>query len=195
MQRFAVLLAAVAMLFPATSTVLGAVIDFESFPSTPFSSYTESGVTFTPVGSPTDTCQALPTPNGTRGIAGGESFAWLPVRADISGGTGSVAVDLGDFSGGDSETLYLEVFNQAGQSLGRAEQYQSLSDPVRMYTLSLTLPGIAYAEFGSYGGLYGSGVLGDNFTFDSSSPPIPEPSTVLIWSLLAGLGLLWYRRR
>ena len=182
-------------LSPIYGTGYADVIDFENFPSSPFTSHTEKGVTFSAVGSPSDTCQIDICPNGTNAIAGGQSFGWLPVRADILAGATSVSVDLGDYSGlgSDSETLYLEAFDQAGQSLDRVEQYQSWDDPIRMYTLSLATANVDYVVFGSYGGMYGSGVHGDNFTFQS----VPEPSTLVlaVASLLAFALFGWSRRK
>ena len=43
------------------------------------------------------------------------------------------------------------------------------------------------------------GVVGDNWTvtYTKGTAPVPEPTTLIIWSLLGGLGVAvgWYRRR
>jgi hypothetical protein len=189
-------LGVVLALLVGTGIASGGVIDFETFPASA-SSYTQSGVTFSPVGTPSNVITTAVCPNGTKALFGGVGFAYLPIRADIASGATFVSVDLGDYGtsgqGGDAETLYLEVFNSVGQSLGRTEQYQSDFDPVRMYTLSLSYPNISSAVLGSYGGSYGSSVGADNFTFT----PTPEPSTIVLFATGAAslLFMAWRRRK
>lgn len=163
------------------------VIDFESFPGVSPTSYTVSGATFTGTGG-----GALWTssgPNGTQGLLAG-SAPFEELRADIAGGAAFVAVDLGD-NGGDSDRLFLEIFDSGNTSLG----YTDLVIPgsfTGMETLSLSASNIAYAIFGARDASSGSSVYSDNFTYDST--PIPGPGAIFLGGLGASL-VGWMRRR
>lgn len=140
------------------------------------SSYTEAGVTFT---APKLSTQN--TPNGTQGLLE-ESSPRNFIRADISGGTSMVSIDLGDY-GADSDLLFLDVYNSSNISLGHTEFFIDSSFN-GMHTLSLSAAGISYAIFGATNAVNGSSVYADNFVY----APVPEPETYAM--MLAGLGLL-----
>jgi hypothetical protein len=166
------------------------VITFEAFPSGPFASHTEQGVTFSAVGGG-GLIIRTGTPNGTKGLLETHSPRRL-LRADIGGGATFVSVDLGDYNA-DSDRLRLEIFDAANISLG----FTSLNLPssfVGMKTLSLSAPNIAYAIFGADMAVNGSSVYADNFTWEpaSSAGHMPEPASL---SVLALGALAAFRRR
>jgi hypothetical protein len=186
MKKNTLIIYSIALFAPfafATSSVHAApiTINFDALSLSGVSSYTESGVTFT-----APNFSTLDSPNGTLALLE-ESSPRNFLRADISGGAVSVSVDLGDF-GGDSDLLFLEVFDSSDTSLGRTEFFIEASFE-GMETLSLSTPGISYAIFGAIDAVNGSSVYADNFTIT----PIPEPETYAM--LLAGLGLLGFTAR
>ena len=186
MKKNTAFIYSIALLAPfafATSSVHAATttIDFDALSLAGASSYTESGVTFT---APNFSSQI--TPNGTLGILEDSSPRNF-LRADISGGTSSVSVDLGDYNA-DSDLLFLDVYDSSNALLGHTEFFIDGAF-TGMQTLSLSTPGISYAIFGATGGVGGSSVFADNFTITA----IPEPETYAM--LLAGLGLLGFTAR
>ncbi|MDP1549106.1 MAG: FxDxF family PEP-CTERM protein [Nitrosomonas sp.] len=190
MKKNTLIIYSIALFAPfafATSSVHAApiTINFDALSLSGVSSYTESGVTFT-----APSFSTLESPNGTLALLE-ESSPRNFLRADISGGAVSVSVDLGDFGddfSGDSDLLFLEVFDSSDTSLGRTEFFIEASF-TGMETLSLSTPGISYAIFGAIDAVGGSSVYADNFTIT----PIPEPETYAM--LLAGLGLLGFTAR
>lgn len=155
-------------------------------------SYTEAGVTFTPVGG--GVFSFTGTPNGTNGLLG-EGSPRQTIRADISGGATSVSVDLGDY-GADDDQLFLSIFDAFDVLLGQTQFFFS-SSIEGMQTLTASAPGIAYAVMGSTApSLNGSSVYVDNFTYESAGNAVPEPAT---WALMIGgfgaAGLMLRRRK
>lgn len=165
-------------------------IDFNSLSGNQGTSFTVSGITFSTSG--TGGLGALTTPNGTIGLLE-ESTPREFIRADISGGTTFVSVDLGDYDS-DADTIFLQIFDSANNSLGYASQYLD-SSFIGMKTLSLSSSGIAYAVFGSIApSVNGSSVYADNFTVRGSSSVPDAGSTLLL--LATALGTLgWVVRR
>lgn len=155
-----------------------ATIDFDSqFGSV--TSYTEQGVTFTPVGGGIMSFQS--TPNGTNGLLGMEAPRQT-IRADIAGGATSVSVDLGDF-GADDDQLFLSIYSSLDVLLGQT-QFFFIAANTGMQTLTASAPGIAYAIMGSTApSLNGSSVYVDNFTYEPAGNAVPEPAT---WALMIG---------
>ena len=191
MKKNTLIIYSIALFAPfafATSSVHAApiTINFDALSLSGVSSYTESGVTFT-----APNFSTLESPNGTFALLEESEPTRNFLRADISGGAVSVSVDLGDFGddfSGDSDLLFLEVFDSSDTSLGRTEFFIEASF-TGMETLSLSTPGISYAIFGAIDAVGGSSVYADNFTIT----PIPEPETYAM--LLAGLGLLGFTAR
>lgn len=177
----------IALLAPfafATSSAHAATttINFDVLSLSGASSYTESGVTFT---APSFS-SLYNTPNGTLGLLEDSSPDANFLRADISGGTSSVSVDLGDYNQ-DSDLLFLDVYDSSNVLLGHTELFIAASFS-GMETLTLSSPGISYAIFGAIASS-GSSVYADNFTISA----VPEPETYAM--LLAGLGLLGFMAR
>ncbi len=173
-----------------TPSAQATTIDFNSASLSSVSSYSDSGVTFTPIGG--GSFSTSQTPNGTAGILGDSGNVRQPFHAVIAGGAGSVSIDLGDFNA-DSDTLFLSIFNSSDVLLGTITQ---LIDGafIGMITLSLSNPSIAYAQFGSTTpSLGGSSVYADNFTYTQ----VPEPSTLALigMALLSMFGFGMMRRR
>lgn len=165
----------VIMVGPAHATV----IDFNSFPSGTFVSYTESGVTFSTVGGG-GAIIGDTTPNSTKGIHG-SNIPYKELQADISSHASFVSVDLGDFDG-DSDLLFLEVFNALNVSVGFTSVLIGVGF-TGMVPLSLSAPDIAYAQFGArFPAVNGSSVFADNFTYTL----VPEPNSFI----LAGFGII-----
>jgi hypothetical protein len=171
-------------------------VDFEGFPSTPVTSYTEGRVTFTAV----DGSQLVKWigPNGTYGITS-ITPPYAERRADIEGGTTFVSVDLGDYDGIDAETIFLEIFGPSGNSLGfTSKAIPATVGGLGMTTLSIGSEScIAYAIFGSRDTTNGSSVRADNFTFSDCPCPtvIPVPGAILLGTIGTGLVGCLRRRR
>jgi hypothetical protein len=173
---------------PAAAMV---VINFEDLPDSPFTSYTEAGVTFTAVGG--GLLQKFPdTPNGTFSLTGLNS-PYPELRADVAGGTRFVTVDLGDFAEIDAETVFIEIFGPSGNSVGFTSQ-DIPADLMGMTTLTLGAPCISYAIFGSRNSTLGNGssVPADNLTF-GGCPCVPAPGAILLGAI--GVRLLDHLRR
>ena len=173
-------------------TANAVIIDFESFPTTNFSSHSESGVTFTAVGG-SSTILAAITPNGTLGILDAPpSGPSQELRADFSSTVSSVSVDLGD-EGSDGDLLFLEVFNAADVLIGSTGLLIP-STFAGMTTLSVTAANISYAVFGSrFPSVNSSSVFADNFTFDVGGVAVSEPKAVSM--MISALGIFWLVRR
>jgi hypothetical protein len=165
-------------------TASATVVDFNAGVPSSFTSYTQSGVTFTAIGGGSMLYQM--TPNGTGGIIG-STIPRAEIFATISGGATSVAVDLGDF-GVDADLIFLQIFDASMTSLGYIDQ--AIGAGVSgMFNLSLSAAGIQFAQFGTRGpSQNGSSVYADNFAFTAPSvnQAVPEPFTLT----LVGLGLI-----
>ena len=163
---------------PASATT----INFDSAPSS-FTSYTESGVTFTAQGQSIST---LAGPGGpTELLSQGSPRA--PITAAFSAvKNGSFSIDLGDFDS-DPDLIFLELYNSSNTLLTSSTLLLSDTDSV-MHTLTAAANGVSYAIFGSRApSLNGSSVYADNFTFPSAAA-VPEPTS---WAMmLAGFGAL-----
>lgn len=183
----------VVVLFVAANPSLANItIDFEDFPDGPFAAYVKSGVAFTASGGGGQIYRSE-APNGTEGIIDYQIDPAGPskeLRADITVGATFVSVDLGDL-GGDSDKLFLEIFNSSGTLLDSTSETIA-STFSGMKTLSLTsVKRISYAVFGARSPAdNGSSVHADNFEFT----PIPAPGAILLGSI--GVGLVgWLRIR
>ena len=156
-------------------------------PGTPATavSFVSKGVTFS---APGGSLQLSGDPNGTQGLlAPGTAGPYVPIRADIGGGTSFVSVDLGDYDA-DADQLFLNVYNSSDTLLGTSTLLIP-ADFTGLKTLSLSAPGIAYAVFGSGPPSFnGSSVYADNFTY-STDNPVPEASTTVSLGLLLALGM------
>lgn len=174
-----------------TSAIAQAVtVDFNALGSSLGASYTSGAVTFVPtVGSDLTTGNS---PNGTRGLLGSAGEPYSTIRANIAGGTSSVAVDLGDFNQ-DADTVFMEVFSAANVSLGYTSQLLASSFS-GMVTLNLSAANIAYAVFGSIApSSGGSTVYADNFTYTAGAATPDAGSTLALFA--AGLGLVGFAAR
>ena len=174
-----------ALFILAGATSYANVIDFNAL-SGAYPTYTEQGVTFSPIG--TGSLLTAVDPNGTTGIYAPDGVTNDPIRADISGGATSVSVDLGDFAF-DADLLYLEIFNSADVSLGSTTLLTDISDSTN-HTLTLSAADIAYAKFGAP--TTGNSVVADNFTWTGGAA-VPEPGAIFLTA--SGLFALVLRRR
>ena len=178
----------------ATAPASAAVVDFSGTPDGCFASYTEAGVTFTSTNGNLMTSQNFGnTPAGSRGLVGActvnDIFSSITATF-ATPHSGSVAIDLGDL-GFDEETLFLRLFDAADNLL--AEATTLLGENVGgMFTLTTSASNIAYAIFGSVGGIDGSSVYADNFTFVSRQQ-VDEPAPLALAAL--GVVLLAAARR
>jgi hypothetical protein len=169
-------------------------VTFEALPETPFNSYTEGPVTFTAVDG--GLLMRDLAPNGTLALRAVTS-PYPEMRADIAGGASFVSVDLGDYANIDSETVFLEIFDAADNSLGFISEDVPI-DRMGMTPLELSGPCFAYAIFGARNSSInnGSSVRADNFTFELCPPcpnVIPAPGAILLGTI--GTSLVGYLRR
>jgi len=112
-------------------------------------------------------------------------------RATFASLTNFISVTLGDFNQ-DPDTLYLFAYDSSNNVIG-SQSYNLPADSYAGITLSLSVANIAYVEFYGVGVNYNS-VYWDNFTFNETTNPVPEPATILL--LGAGLiGLAGYGRK
>ena len=165
-------------------------IDFNGFSSG--TSYTQSGATITDTGG--TGLVGSTDPNGTTGLLSATG-PYAPLRADISGGTDFVSIDLGDFDS-DPDLLFLDAYDSSNTLIGSTSLLIDASFS-GMKTLSLSIAGIDYVIYGSTApSLGGSSVYSDNFTFDSTPPPVPEPLTLALFGAgLAGAAAVRRRRK
>lgn len=118
----------------------------------------------------------------------------LIVEAVFDGPVSAVSVDLGDMYYEDefvydADRVFLEVFGETGNLLGRTF-FQRAAETNVFNTLSLTVSGIFSAKFGTDAGDFGF-IAVDNFTYTPT--PIPLPASLPL--LLAGVGGLALLRR
>jgi len=168
-------------------------ITFEALPDVPFNMYVEGLATFTAVDG--GLLKRDTAPNLTWALRA-VTEPYPEMRADIAGGASSVSVDLGDFAGIDTETVFLEIFSASGTSLGFISEDVPI-DRMGMTTLTLSGPCFAYAVFGARNSSInnGSSVRADNFTFEPCTcpPVIPAPAAILLGAV--GVGLVGRLRR
>lgn len=185
----------VALGLALTSIATQAVtIDFNGLAGgSTLTSYTSGAVTFVATTSATSLLVAE-TPNGTNGLLGGSSTPYSTIRANIAGGAAAVSVDLGDFNQ-DADTIFLEVFNAANVSLGKATQGLAASFD-GMVTLSVEAADISYAVFGSTApSTFGSSVYADNFTYRVGNAVSAPDAGNTIGLLALSLGLMAWAAR
>ena len=168
-------------------------VDFNSLSGSLGSTYSTAGITFSTTGSGGLTVGI--TPNGTAGLLGGNTQPYQFIRADIAGDASFVSVDLGDYDQ-DADTIFLQVFDSANNSLGFSSQLLDASF-TGMVTLNWSAANIAYAVFGSTApSTGGSSVYADNFTTRGAST-VPDASSTLglLAAGLSTLGLAARRRK
>ena len=86
-------------------------VTFEALPDVPFNMYVEGLATFTAVDG--GLLKRDTAPNLTWALRA-VTEPYPEMRADIAGGASFVSVDLGDFAGIDTETVFLEIFGAVG---------------------------------------------------------------------------------
>ena len=167
------------------------VIDFNAgFADT--ASYSDMGVTFTPIGGGTLTTNNYGnSPNGTKALLATNGNVFPSINALIAGGTNFVSVDLGDFNA-DADAIFLRAYD-AGNNLLGSDTFNIAAAFTGLVTLSVSVAGIDHVEFGGVG-VAGSTVYADNFTYTSGG--VPEPGA---WALMllgfGGLGAMLRSRR
>jgi len=198
MMWLAAVLGTLALGSPASASVI--TIDFESFaPGTVVSGPgVFTGITFSGHGGPITVAAAVPGPTlgGVNDAQGNPFTDNDPFRAAFSfpgQNVTSVSVALGDFDG-DDDNLFLRAFDSSNNLIGSASGFI----PASFFggqTLTVTAPagvGIARVEFGSTGA-FNNSVYFDNFTIVTA--PVPEPTTLAAFGLVAVGGLSYVRRR
>jgi hypothetical protein len=172
-----------------SAALSAAVVTFESAPAGPLATYTEAGITFTPVGG--GSMLFTPGPNGTTSLLE-DSSPRRQIRAEVGLGTNFVSVDLGDFAV-DADLLTLSVFDSSNALLAAVTELIA-ADFNGMRTLSVSASNIAYAIVGSTTpSNNGSSVYIDNFTTSA----VPEPGTASLFAAaaLSVLALARLRRK
>ena len=168
--------------FAAATNGANTTIDFNSFSPNIYTSISASGVTFVPVDPGGSFSVQDAGPNGSRALLG-EGSPRTAIRANISGGTTFVSVDLGDFNS-DPDLFYLRAFNSSNVLLGSSTLAVPDSD-TSMHTLSVSAANIDHVEWGaSPPSLNGSSVYGDKFTFAVPEPIATAPlaaATLILW--------------
>ncbi len=113
--------------------------------------------------------------------------------ATLDNATDYVSVTLGDFNA-DRDELYLYAYNSTDVLIAS----DHFSNPASSYAgttlmVSSLFDDIAYVEF--YGvGVNNNSVFWDNFTFNDSAEPVPEPATIFLLST-GLLGFLRFRNK
>ena len=171
--------------FAAAAPAAAVTINFNTASGDNLAALTIGAVTFTAPGATLYTTSFGNTPNGTRGLVGYDSGStnFFPIRADVTGGTTTVSIDLGD-NGEDADSLFLRLYDSGNVLLATATDFIPGSF-AGLKTLTASAPGVAYAVYGGVG-VQGSSVYTDNFTY-SVTAGVPEAAT---WTMMiAGVGL------
>jgi hypothetical protein len=172
-------------------------VHFLSLPDVPFNTYTEAGVTFTPVGG--GQMQKVTLPGGDPALTGvlNPDNKFPKLRAYIEAGATSVSVLLGKGTWGD-EPVSLKIYDSSGSLLDDPIVDELTAPGSGTIRLSADAPPdkcITYAIFGASEDPWGSSVYVADFTFDSCPCPgiIPAPGAILL--TLWGAGLIGHLRR
>ncbi len=178
------------LLTSAALVMLGTVASAATLSFDTTADCASAGLTITQ-GSTEGPCIGSTTPNGTPGLlARGAADSFWTVR--FNSAQSSISIDLGDF-GADSDFLFLAVYDSFNMLLG-AVNIDVLADDVIMHSLNFSTVSdkIAWAAFGTQGGL--GGIYADNLTFGKQMSAVPVPAAGGLLALgLAGLAAL--RRR
>ncbi len=118
-------------------------------------------------------------------------------RATFSVPVTEVSVCLGDYDQ-DSDYIYLNLYDATSTWLASdSDMLEAALNGGK--TLSAVAPAgkhVAFAEFWGVG-VNNNSVYFDNFRFEVEETVIPEPASLIVWSVLGAVGvaITWYRRK
>lgn len=144
----------------------------------------------------------FPASFGSRTVDPFENLSTAPFLLNFSQGITALSIQMGDFSGSDTDLLTIELFsglNGTGTSLGFTSMSLTDLGDFNFLTPSVSTgaPALSARFFGGAAGGVNSVYFDNiNVTFNTASTAVPEPGTLVLFaSGIIGVGLIRRRKR